>query len=634
MLLERILRSELVRVSKAELELLRCKTMMNWLANGDFSTSFFNRSILASRNKYQISLLMDDDGRIHTDPQIVEIKIIQFYEALFTSKGVLSDAQKLIIRDSLIWREVKEDFQSIVVGKSPGPDGLSVEFYKYHWERVNQDLLDAFVYIFATGNVPPILNATTLSLVPKVDHPSSIRYYCPISCFNNVYKAITRILMRRMSGLMQELVSPSQSAFIPGRSFSDSVLLLQELVQGYPKEDGVPKAAIKVDLQKAYDIVEWDILWTGMLAMVFPQRFVFLLQCCITKANFSINLNGTMKGWFASIRGLRQGDPISLFLFILVLEIFNGLMRKASSSCALGFHRKFIEALCAYMEMHEGVLSIKYLGVPLSSMSLTHEDYSALISRVYRNIGSWQSRHLSLGGGGGAELVRSSIFGIQNFWCANLPLPKYVIEEVEKRVMCFLWSGKDEGPYRAKISSEDVCLQLAKGGLGFKQMVVWNQICLCKILWNIASKKDVLWKKILKVRPLVRSKYSVDVQDGSIPVSSDVSLRDALPLKLPGSRRQTIVLLRLVSEPSLISFSDGRDIWVWIGSVDGRFTQKSLWEEVRPRSEKLSWTKWLWGSSGIPRHEFVHWMLFHWTKWLWGSSEIGYAGGWWLCFLF
>ncbi|GAA0142726.1 hypothetical protein LIER_35622 [Lithospermum erythrorhizon] len=247
---------------------------MNWLANGDFSTSFSNRSILASRNKHQISLLMNDDVRIHTDPQIVESEIVQFYEALFTSKGVLSDAQKLIIRDSLIWRvpaeackalviqptmhEVNEAFQSMAVGKRPGPDayGLSAEFYKYHWERVNQDLLDAFVNIFATGDVPPILNATTLSLVPKVDHPSSIRDYRPSSirdyhpifCCNNVYKAITRILMRRMSGLMQELVSPSQFAFILGRSLSDIILLLQELIRGYHKEDGVYKTAIKVDM--------------------------------------------------------------------------------------------------------------------------------------------------------------------------------------------------------------------------------------------------------------------------------------------------------------------------------------------------------------------------------------------------
>ncbi|GAA0142729.1 hypothetical protein LIER_35623 [Lithospermum erythrorhizon] len=98
----------------------------------------------------------------------------------------------------------------------------------------------------------------------------------------------------------------------------------------------------------------------------------------------------------------------------------------------------------------------------------------------------------------------------------------------------------------------------------------------------------------------------------NVHLSSDVSLRDALPLKLSSSRRQTTVLLRLVSEASLVSFFYGRDRWVWNCFVDGRFTQRSLWEEVRPRSAKLTWTKWLWARSDIPRQEFVTWMLFHW----------------------
>ncbi|GAA0159900.1 reverse transcriptase [Lithospermum erythrorhizon] len=145
------------------------------------------------------------------------------------------------------------------------------------------------------------------------------------------------------------------------------------------------------------------------------------------------------------------------------------------------------------MDMSKGALPMRYLGVPLSSKNLTTEDYSVLISRVCSKIDSWQTRHLSMGGR--AELIRSSIFGIQNFWCANLRLPKYVTEEVERRIRSFLWSGKGEGLYRAKISWTTACLPLSEGGLGFKRMEDWNQVCLCKMLWNIASKKETLWEK-------------------------------------------------------------------------------------------------------------------------------------------
>ncbi|GAA0164011.1 hypothetical protein LIER_19742 [Lithospermum erythrorhizon] len=110
-----------------------------------------------------------------------------------------------------------------------------------------------------------------------------------------------------MKSLMDDLISLSQSAFLLGRNLGDSVLMLQELVHRYHKEDGVPKAAIKIDLEKAYDMVEWESLWVGMR-------------------------------WFPSTRGLRQGDPISSYLFIVVLEIFNGRMRKARKKSGFTFH--------------------------------------------------------------------------------------------------------------------------------------------------------------------------------------------------------------------------------------------------------------------------------------------------------
>ncbi|GAA0165627.1 hypothetical protein LIER_20978 [Lithospermum erythrorhizon] len=259
-------------------------------------------------------------------------------------------------------------------------------------------------------------------------------------------------------------------------------------------------------------IVEWESLWTEMMAMGFPQRF-------------------------ASSRGLRHGNHISSYLFILVLEIFNGLMRKASGSTAFRFHPK-----CEQL-----------------------------------------SRHLSLGGR--AKLVRSSIFDIQNFLCANLPIPKYVVEEVEKRVRCFLWSGKDEGPYRAKVSWSTACLPLVEGGLAFKGMAISNQVCLCLCLFGM--KTGALWGPVW---------YVLSVQEkSSIQLSSDISLRDALPLKLPGMGRQTSMLLRLVSETNLFSFSTGKDKWVCDSLVDGKFMQKNLWEDIKP------WLRGFFGLSGFGR---------------------------------
>ncbi|GAA0156287.1 hypothetical protein LIER_13815 [Lithospermum erythrorhizon] len=104
--------------------------------------------------------------------------------------------------------------------------------------------------------------------------------------------------------------------------------------------DGVSKAAIKIDLQKAYDMVEWESLWLVMETMGFPWRFIFLVQRSVMTPRFSININGTLKGCFTSSRGLREGDPISSYLFLLVLEVFNGIMKEACQGGDFQFHHQ------------------------------------------------------------------------------------------------------------------------------------------------------------------------------------------------------------------------------------------------------------------------------------------------------
>ncbi|GAA0154149.1 hypothetical protein LIER_37811 [Lithospermum erythrorhizon] len=170
-------------------------------------------------------------------------------------------------------------------------------------------------------------------VVAEVEKPETMKEFRPIACCNIIYKCIAKVLVG-----IEEVISKFQSAFVSGRHIADNVMMMQELVSGYNKNKGKPRTALKIDLMKAYDMVSWECLWEVMRSMEFPARFVFLVERCVTTARFSVCFNGTLHGNFKSGRGLRQGDPLSPYLFLLVMELFGGIMKTKRQENIFCFH--------------------------------------------------------------------------------------------------------------------------------------------------------------------------------------------------------------------------------------------------------------------------------------------------------
>jgi hypothetical protein len=118
------------------------------------------------------------------------------------------------------------------------------------------------------------VNATILTLVPKKPNVTVMGDFRPIACCNVVYKCITKILSNRMLPIVDSMVSRTQSAFIPGRNIAENVLLAQELVRNYHRKDGKPKCTMKIDLMKAYSLVNWDFIIHFLFCFGFPLRFI------------------------------------------------------------------------------------------------------------------------------------------------------------------------------------------------------------------------------------------------------------------------------------------------------------------------------------------------------------------------
>ena len=128
--------------------------------------------------------------------------------------------------------------------------------------------------------------------------------------------------------MLPDLVDTSQSAFVTGRHISDNIHLAQSLLHNYHRRDTSPRCAIKVDIARAYDTVRWDFLFGLLTALRFSPRFIGWVRECETTPKFSVNVNGELAGFFPSKRELRQGDPLSSYLFVLVMDALFMLIRK------------------------------------------------------------------------------------------------------------------------------------------------------------------------------------------------------------------------------------------------------------------------------------------------------------------
>ncbi|GMI99219.1 hypothetical protein HRI_003591200 [Hibiscus trionum] len=315
----------------------------NWLQFGDRNTTYFHRSATQRKKKNKVSRLDDGNNSMTTDEGKMGEIAREYFTSLFNSKGVgdcgeiLSGINRCITDEmnSALEREFTKDevfaaLNSMSLLKAAGADGLGVVFYKRFWKIVGDEVALFCIKVLKGEYQLDRINHTRIVLIPKVDDPSSMSNFRPISLCNVIYKIISKVLVIRFQDVLPVCIDEAQSAFVPGRLITDNVLAAFEILHSLRNKRQGKKSyfALKLDMSKAYDRVEWDFLDVVMRRMGFSDLWVSRIMKCVSTVTYSVVLNGNVGQSFRPSRGLRQGDPLSPFLFLICSEGLSSLLRK------------------------------------------------------------------------------------------------------------------------------------------------------------------------------------------------------------------------------------------------------------------------------------------------------------------
>ena len=221
--------------------------------------------------------------------------------------------------------EIRSTLWSLKAYKAPGPNGLHVGFFQSFWPIMGDSIVREVKRTFMEKKVPEYLNQTHIALIPKIQSLETIRNYRPISLCNTIYKVVTKIIVARLRPYLDKLISPLQTAIVPGCKGIDNAIIVQELIHSIIKKKGrVGYMAIKLDLEKTYDKLEWAFIRNMLLRINLLGNLINLIMSCVTSVSTSILLNGAPLEPILPSRGIRQGDPFLPIYLYFVLSTLVG----------------------------------------------------------------------------------------------------------------------------------------------------------------------------------------------------------------------------------------------------------------------------------------------------------------------
>ncbi|KAF3780332.1 LINE-1 retrotransposable element ORF2 protein [Nymphaea thermarum] len=360
-----------------------------------------------------------------------------------------------------------------------------------------------------------------------------------------------------MKGCLQKVISKDQGAFLPGRSITENIIFAHECVHSL---EGMRQSNIcfKIDFSKAYDRVNWVFLKNTLIDLGFSLPWVDRVMTCVSSASFAVLIDGAPGDFHPMRRGLRQGDPMSPYLFLVVMEelsrnleyrrwndylnppyiprvvVCHSLLTFADDLIIFsrGDHRSYNEVMHALEALKlssglsinphksqaisfgeqraplsfisnsdwlQGFLPLTYLGVPLFVGNMQDNLCASLILRVEKKLSLWSSKLLSYAGR--LCLIRYVLFSLIDYWCSVFILPKSIQHKLEATMANFLWGNQESRKGIHLVAWKTLCRPVLEGGVGLKLLADWNKACIGRITLHICQ-DEASWASFIRKKYL------------------------------------------------------------------------------------------------------------------------------------
>ena len=441
-------------------------------------------------------------------------------------KNQLTEKSKSNLDKDINLDELSKALYKMKNNKSPGQDGICVEFYKVYWNDVKNDVLEVFVHGLNNKQLAYSQYMAVIKLLYKKGNRQDIRNWRPISLLNVDFKILSKALAERIKHIFPEIINTDQRGCIKGRYIGENIRLVEDIIHAKDDESVI----LLLDQEKAFDRVEWRWLSEVLRKFNFGERFISWIETMYNCAKSAVVTNGFLWEYFSISRGIRQGDAMSALLFIIQTEPLAEAIRSSCNIQGISVNNETEVRICQYVDdtniflahhsyidpcfeiikefekasgskLNEsktnGLITGTYptradygieitvgpemiLGVPIGKEALENSFWETSICKVQAKLKLWSMRDLSFDGK--VQIMKSIGLATVAYAMEMKIINQDHVKKLNKILWHFLWSGKS---YSVK---KEICvLPTHAGGLGMIDLSVLIKVK--RILWAVRMLK-------------------------------------------------------------------------------------------------------------------------------------------------